>query len=84
MARRRIRPTRSLVALHRIRDPALILLIETLSDRRTDRAASYRTRCDRDVLPAAIADQRADEGSRDTADDRALLLLAGAASQDNK
>ena len=80
MARRRVRPTRSLIALHRIRDPALILLIETLTDRRTERAASYRSHSNRDVLPGAIADQRTDEGSRDTADDRALLLLGGAAT----
>ncbi len=77
MACRRIRPTRLLVAFHRIRDPALILLIETLADRRADQAAGDRSCRNRDVLPGAIADDRADKGPRDTADNRALLLLAG-------
>ena len=81
MARRQIRPTRSPVVLQRIRDSALILLIETLTDRRTDQAASDRSRRNRDVLPGAIPDERADEGSRDPADNRALLLLAGTATQ---
>ena len=80
MARRRIRPTRSLVALKRIRDPASILRIETLTDRRPDQAARYRACRDCDILPGAIADYGADEGSRNTADNRALLLLAGAAT----